>query len=338
MSGALGLPGEVLTVPAEDGHVLDGLEPAALDAVRSASRACRHHVGRGDGRAADAAATDAMRASLSTVPGRGTVVIGEGEKDDAAMLFNDERLGSGKGPAFDIAVDPLECTSLCAQGLAGALTTIAFAPSGSLWSPGPAHYMDKLVVARDAADAIDLRDEPEANLARIARALGRRVADLRVLVLDKPRHGELIAQLRAAGARVQAPSAGDVAGAVLAALPGSPVDVLMGVGGTPEGVLAACAVRALGGAFHGRLAPQRPGEAARVDAAGLDVSRVLTTEDLVAAPALFAATGVTSGDLLRGPWTRNGMVFTESLVIRPDRVRWVVEATRSSPLQSHTED
>ncbi|MEA2358864.1 MAG: fructose,6-bisphosphatase [Solirubrobacteraceae bacterium] len=308
-------------------ELLEALEPAALAAVRAAALACQAHVGRGDAAAADAAATDAMRASLATAPGVGTVVIGEGEKDDAPMLFNGERVGTALGPAFDVAVDPLECTSLCAEGLAGALTTIAFAPAGTLWSPGPAHYMDKLVVQSEARDAIDLRDEPEVNLLRIAHALGRRVGDLRVLVLDKPRHQELIERLRATGARVATPSGGDVAGALLAALPGSGVDVLMGVGGTPEGVLAACAVRALGGAMQGRLAPQRSEEAERIEAAGLDVTQVLTAEDLAAEPALFAATGVTGGELLRAPWTDGAMTFTESILIRPGSVRRIVEST-----------
>jgi fructose-1,6-bisphosphatase II len=308
-------------------ELLDALEATALAAVRAAALACRPLVGRGSGRAADAAATDAMRAALVTAPGSGTVVIGEGEKDAAPMLFDGERVGRPSAPPFDIAVDPLECTQLCAAGLPGALTTIAFAAPGSLWSPGPAHYMEKLVVSHAAREAIDLRDEPEANLGRIADALGRSVDATRVLVLDKPRHGELIARLRAAGAQVQTPAAGDVAGAVLAALPGSDVDVLMGVGGTPEGVLAACAVRALGGAMQARVAPQRPTEVRRVAAAGLDVSDVLTADDLATGPALFAATGVTGGALLRAPWAGDGLVSTESLLVRPGCVRWIVDST-----------
>jgi fructose-1,6-bisphosphatase II len=312
--------------PTEDVDLLDALEATALAAVRAAALACQPMIGRGSGRAADAAATDAMRAALATAPGTGTVVIGEGEKDAAPMLFGGEQLGRSDALSFDIAVDPLECTQLCATGLPGALTTIAFATPGSLWAPGPGHYMDKLVVSHAARDAIDLRDEPEVNLARIAEALGRRVDATRVLVLDKPRHGELIARLRAAGAKVQTPPAGDVAGAVLAALPGSGVDALMGIGGTPEGVLAACAVGALGGGMQARLAPQRITEARRVSAAGLDVRQVLTADDLAPEPALFAATGVTGGALLRAPWTRDGLRFTESLLVRPGLVRWIVDA------------
>jgi fructose-1,6-bisphosphatase II len=309
-------------------ELLDALEATALAAVRAAALACRPLIGRGSGRAADAAATDAMRAGLANAPGSGTVVSGEGEKDDAPMLFDGERVGRPEAPPFDVAVDPLECTQLCAAGLPGALTTIAFAAPGSLWPPGPAHYMEKLVVAYAARDAIDVRDEPEVNLARIGEALGRSVGDLRVMVLDKPRHGELIARLRAAGAQVQTPPAGDVAGAVLAALPGSDVDALMGVGGTPEGVLAACAVRALGGAMQACLAPQRPLEARRVAAARLDCSEVLSAEDLAGGPALFAATGVTGGALLRAPWVSDGLVSTESLLLRPGLVRFIVDSTR----------
>jgi fructose-1,6-bisphosphatase II len=308
-------------------ELLDALESTALATVRAAALACRPMVGRGSGRAADAAATDAMRAALEAAPGSGTVVSGEGAKDAAPMLFDGERLGRPDAPPFDVAVDPLECTQLCATGLPGALTTIAFAPSGSLWSPGPGHYMEKLVVAHAARDAIDLRDEPEVNLVRIADALGRKVGAVRVLVLDKPRHGELIARLRAAGAQVQTPPAGDVAGAVLAALPGSDVDALMGVGGTPEGVLAACAVSALGGAMHARLAPQRPAEARRVVAAGLDLTEVLTADDLATGPALFAATGVTGGALLRAPWVSDGLLSTESILVRPGLVRRIVDST-----------
>jgi fructose-1,6-bisphosphatase II len=309
-------------------RALDALEPAAIAAARAAALACRPLVGRGDPKAADAAATDAMRASLAGAPGRGTVVIGEGEKDDAPMLYNGEQVGTGSGPEFDVAVDPLECTDLCASGLAGALATIAFAPSGALWSPGPAHYMDKLVAADPARDAIDLRDAPEDNLARVAQSLGKPVEDMRVFILNKPRHRDLIARMRAAGARVLTPPAGDVAGAVLAALPGSDVDLLMGVGGTPEGVLAACAVQALGGGMQGRLAPQGLAESQRIDQAGIEPDRLLTLEDLVAAPdSVFVAAGVSGGPLLRAPWERDGLFFTQSLVVRPGSVRWLVEAT-----------
>ncbi|WP_169542160.1 fructose-bisphosphatase class II [Solirubrobacter soli] len=276
--------------------MLAALDPTARECVRAAAHACRAHVGSGDAHAADAAATDAMRAALARTPGTGTVVIGEGEKDAAPMLFNGERLGASPAPAFDIAVDPLEGTSLCADDEPGAMTTIAFAAHGALWNPGPAHYMEKLVVS--VKGVVDLREPLETNLAALAKALQRR--RLRAVVLDKPRHAELIARLRAAGAEVTTIAAGDVGAAVLAATPDSRVDLLVGTGGTPEGVIAACAVKALGGDFQGRVDPQRPDEAQRVRAAGIRTG-VLTADEIVAGPALFAAAAVTGGPLLARP-------------------------------------
>jgi fructose-1,6-bisphosphatase II len=309
-------------------HLPEGLEPVALAAVRNAAIAAFAWAGRGDGKAADGAATEAMRETLGDVPGLGTVVIGEGEKDGAPMLYNGERVGTGSSPRFDIAVDPVEGTDLCASGQGGALTTIALAGDGALWSPGPAHYMDKLVVAAAARDAIDLRDEPERIVERVAAALGKRPCDLTVVVLDKPRHVELVARLRATGARVQTPSAGDVAGALLAALPGTDVDVLMGCGGTPEGVMAACAVKALGGGMQTRLAPQREPEAEAIAVAGLSTTEILEVDDLVQGSGLFAATAITGGTLdLRAPWRAGGWIFTQSLIVRPGSVRRIVEST-----------
>ncbi len=305
------------------------LEPVALAATRAAALACQQHLGSGDPIAADGAATSAMRAVLAAAPGSGTVVIGEGEKDGAPMLFNGECLGDGTGPAFDIAVDPLEGTMLCARGLLGALTTIAIARRGALWSPGPAFYMDKLVVGPGARGAMDITRSPEENVTRVADALGRPASELRVVILDKPRHVELIARVRGLGARVTTPSDGDVAGALAALLPGGDADLLMGIGGTPEGVMTACAARALGGDMQGRLAPQREDEAARVHAAGLDVERPLSIGDMVAGPAFFIATGVSGGGLLRAPWRERGATLTESLVIADGAIRHVVEATPS---------
>jgi fructose-1,6-bisphosphatase II len=306
----------------------EGLEPVALAAVRNAAIAAAVWAGRGDGKSADGAATEAMREALGHVPGAGTVVIGEGEKDGAPMLYNGERVGTGRRPRFDIAVDPVEGTDLCASGQGGALTTIALAGDGALWSPGPAHYMDKLVVGAAARDAIDLRDEPERVVKRVAAALGKRPRELTVIVLDKPRHVELVARLRATGARVQTPSAGDVAGALLAALPGTGVDLLMGCGGTPEGVMAACAVKAVGGGMQTRLAPQREPEAEAIAAAGLSTTEILEVDDLVQGSALFAATGITGGTLgLRAPWRAGGWTFTQSLIVRPGSVRRIVEST-----------
>jgi fructose-1,6-bisphosphatase II len=305
-----------------------GLEAAALAATRDAAIACQPFVGRGDKHAADAAATEAMRRALAKAPGVGTVVIGEGDKDGAPMLYSGERVGAG-GPAFDIAVDPLECTTFCARGLPGSLATIAFAGANAMLRPGPSHYMDKLVVPPAAREAIDITDAPAANLARVADALEKEVAELRVVVLDKPRHAELIARLRRAGAAVTTPSDGDVAGALEALLPSHDADLLMGVGGTPEGVMTACAARALAGGMQARLAPQSDAEARALAEAGLDAERVYGLADLVAASALFVATGVTGGSLLARPSALDGAVVMESLVISERGVRLVRE--RSVP-------
>ncbi len=303
------------------------LESLALAAVRAAALAAEKHAGLGDGKAADNAATEAMRAVLGETRGCGTVIIGEGEKDDAPMLFNGEKLGDGEGPQFDIAVDPVECTDLCAAGLPGSLATIAFAGDGGLWSPGPAHYQDKLVVGPAARDAIDLRETPERNVERVAEALGKRVDEMRVLILDKPRHVELTARLREMRVRVVQPSAGDVAGAIFALLPNTGVDMLMGVGGTPEGIMAACAVKVLGGGMQTRLAPQRDDEADAIAEAGLSTDEILEADDLLRGPALFAACGITGGTLLDAPRRRAGWVSTQSLIVRPGSVRKIVEST-----------
>ena len=315
-----------------DGPDLVALEALALAATRAAAIACQPFVGRGDKHAADRAATEAMRAVLTNAPAVGTVVIGEGEKDGAPMLYNGERLGTG-APPFDIAVDPLECTTFCAKGLRGSLATIAFAADGALLRPGPSHYMDKLVAAPAARDAVDIRDVPEANLERVARAVGKDVNELRVVVLDKPRHAGLIQRLRRAGASVTTPSDGDVAGALNALMPTGEADLLMGVGGTPEGVMTACAARALGGAMQARFAPQSDDEAAALAAAGLGADRVYDLDELVGGPALFAATGVTGGDLLRRPTTVDGAVVTESLLISERGLRLVEARPIPGPRQ-----
>jgi fructose-1,6-bisphosphatase II len=301
------------------------LEPIALAATQTAALACRRWVGRGRPHEADAAATEAMRAALSQAPCRGTVVVGEGEKDDAPMLYDGELLGRGGG-TFDIAVDPLECTNLCAAGLPGSLATIAFARHRSMARLGCSFYMDKLVAGSSAGDAIDLALAPEENLRRAADALNRPVSALRVAVLDKPRHRDLIDRLHTAGARVISPPDGDVAGALGALLPGGDADLLMGIGGTPEGVMSACAARALGGRMQARLAPQREDEAAALARAGLDTERIYERDDLVAGESLFAAAGVTGGALLRGPWRSEGQLFTESIVIAAGSVRRIVQA------------
>src|SRR5215216_5188424 len=263
-----------------------------------------------------------MRRTIAKAPGLGTVVIGEGEKDGAPMLYNGERLGTG-GPAFDIAVDPLECTTFCAKGLPGSLATIAFAGGGALLRPGRSHYMEKLVAPPAARDAIDITDAPEVRLARVAGALGKDIGELCVVVLDKPRHVELIERLRRAGAPVTTPPDGDVAGALEALLPSGEADLLMGVGGTPEGVMTACAARALGGGMQARLAPQSDAEAHSLAEARLNAERVYGLPDLVAGSALFVATGVTGGSLLARPRAVHGAVVTESLVISERGVRLV---------------
>src|SRR5919109_274519 len=304
------------------------LEAVALAATHEAALACQPFVGRGDKHAADAAATEAMRRALSQAPGIGTVVIGEGEKDGAPMLSNDEQLGTA-GPAFDIAVDPLECTTFCAKGLPGSLATIALAEGSALLRPGRSHYMEKLVAPPAARDAIDITDAPEVRLARVAGALGKDIVELRVVVLDKPRHVELIERLRRAGAAVTTPSDGDVAGALEALLPSGEADLLMGVGGTPEGVMTACAAKALGGGMQARLAPQSETEARALAEAGLDEDRIYDLEDLVDGRAFFAATGVTDSRLLRRPRSVDGCVATESLLVS-ERGVWRMQARSTS--------
>ena len=295
----------------------------ALELVRvteAAALAAGRWMGRGQKEASDGAAVEAMRLMLATVEIEGVVVIGEGEKDEAPMLFNGEAVGSGVGPAVDVAVDPVEGTSLLAHGRPDAISVIAVAPRGTMWSPGPGFYMNKLVVGRDSRVAISpasLAAPVAETLAAIAGAKHRPVEDLTVFVLDKPRHAKLIADVRAAGARVLLRTDGDVAGALMAATPGSGVDVLMGIGGTPEGVIAACAVRALGGAMLGQLAPQNPGERVAVIAAGLDIDLVLNERDLVRSDdVFFAATGITDGVLMPGVHYTGEGATTASIVMR----------------------
>ncbi len=313
------------------------LESLALNSVRAAALAAYKHAGFGDDKAADGAATEAMRAVLGETKGLGKVIIGEGEKDNAPMLYNGEELGDGDGPRFDIAVDPVECTDLCAAGLPGSLATIAFAGEGCLWSPGPGLYQDKLVVGRAARDAIDLREEPEKNIENVAAALGKPVTDMRVLILDKPRHEELSARLREMGVCVVMPSAGDVAGAMFALLPGTGIDMLMGIGGTPEGIMAACAVKVLGGGMQTRLAPQLDEEREAVEKAGISTDEILDAESLVRGPAIFAACGITGGTLLDAPRQRANWISTHSLIVRPGSYRRIVESTPAPEFESDTE-
>lgn len=293
-------------------------------------------MGRGDGKAGDAAAVDAMRAVLATIEMNGVVVIGEGEKDHAPMLFNGERVGTGTPPALDLAVDPVEGTRLLAFGRPNAIAVIAAAPRDSLWVPGASLYMNKLVVGAQARDAIDIERSATENLRRIADALGRPVEAVTVFVLDKPRHRDLIAEIRRAGARVSLHTDGDVMGALLAVVPGTGIDVLMGIGGTPEGVIAATAVKALGGGMQGVRTPQLPDERDRLrDEVGDAIQDVLGLDDLLAADdAFFAATAITDGPFLQGVrYTREMGVTTESLVIRASSgsLRFIRGAHRLDP-------
>jgi fructose-1,6-bisphosphatase II len=292
----------------------------ALELVRvteAAALAAGRWVGRGDKEAADQAAVDAMRLMLDTVNMAGVVVIGEGEKDKAPMLFNGEEVGSGVGPEVDVAVDPLEGTRLTALGQPNAIAVIALAERGTMFFPGAAVYMDKIACGPEAATVIDITAPPAENVRRVAAAKGVKSSDVSVVVLERDRHERLIEELRACGARVLLIRDGDVAPAIAAAQAGTGVDLLMGIGGTPEGVISAAAVKSLGGALQGRLWPRDDEERAKLLDAGLDPERVLTTDDLVAGDDLFvAATGVTTGALLGGVrYTRDGAI-THSLVMR----------------------
>jgi fructose-1,6-bisphosphatase II len=292
----------------------------ALELVRvteAAAMGAGRWIGRGDKNAADQAAVDAMRAMLDTVVMEGVVVIGEGEKDEAPMLFNGEHVGAGGGPEVDVAVDPLEGTRLTALGQPNAIAVIAAAERGSMFFPGAAVYMEKIAAGADAVGAIDITATPTENVHAVAKAKGRRVTDIRVVVLERDRHEQLIGELREAGARVNLIRDGDVAPAIAAARPETGVDLLYGIGGTPEGVISAAALKCVGGGIQGRLWPRDDGERQALVDAGLDPSRVLVTDDLVKGDDVFvAATGVTTGALLRGiRYVTDGAV-TDSIVMR----------------------
>jgi fructose-1,6-bisphosphatase II len=292
----------------------------ALDLVRvteAAALSCSRWLGRGDKNAGDQAAVDAMRLSFNTLPLDGVIVIGEGEKDEAPMLFNGERVGSGQGIAVDVAVDPVEGTNLLAYGRPNAISVVGIAPRGSMFNPGPSYYMRKLVVPAEARDVADLDAPVEDNLKHIARALGKDVDDLVVFVLDKPRHASLIASIRAAGARIQLHTDGDVAGSLMAVDPDNVVDVMMGTGGTPEGVLSACAIRALGGRLLARLDPQLDTEKAALAETGIDCSQLFTEETLIKSDdTYFAASGISGGSFLRGVRFTGTHAICHSMVMR----------------------
>ncbi|MDQ3867089.1 MAG: class II fructose-bisphosphatase [Actinomycetota bacterium] len=292
----------------------------ALELVRvteAAALSGARWVGRGDKNAADQAAVDGMRAVLDTVAMAGVVVIGEGEKDEAPMLYNGEEVGNGQPPEVDVAVDPLEGTRLTSVGQPNAISVIAVAERGTMFFPGAAVYMDKIAGGATVAEAISIDASAEENVRRAAEAKGAKPGDISVVVLDRPRNEALIAALRECGAKVLLITDGDVAPAIAAANPSRPVDLMMGIGGTPEGVIAAAAVKCLGGAVQGRLWPRDDDERRKLVDAGYDVDRVLTTDDLVAGDNIFvAATGVTDGALLEGVrYTPEGAV-TDSIVMR----------------------
>lgn len=285
-------------------------EAAAISAAR--------YMGTGDKIAGDKAAVDAMRSVLQTVNIRGKIIIGEGEKDEAPMLFNSEKVGTGWGPEVDVAVDPVEGTNLLAYGRPNSIAVIAMSEKGSMWNPNNSFYMSKLVVEKRAKDVIDITKAPSENLYAIAKALGRSVKDLTVFMLDKERHQEMIKDIRKTGARITLHTDGDVIGALMAAIPGTGVDVLMGIGGTPEGVIAAAAVKALGGGMQGMRAPQLKEEIANMKKDKININKVLELDDLIKSDdAFFAATGITEGSFLEGiHFDREAGVTTHSLVIR----------------------
>lgn len=292
----------------------------AFDLARvteAAALAAARYMGRGDKEAGDQAAVDAMRLVLNSIDMDGIVIIGEGEKDEAPMLYNGEKLGTGNPPQVDIAVDPVEGTRLLAQGRTNSVATVAIAERGAMFNPGPLVYMHKIAVGPVAKGHIDLDAPVEDNLRNVARAKGCDVDDLTVVILERPRHKEIIRNVRATGARIRLITDGDVAGAIMTAWPESNIDVLIGIGGTPEGVLAACALKCMGGEIQGRLYPRDDEEAALALEQGYDLKKVLTIDDLVCCEEVFfALTGITDGELVNGVEYFGDGARTHTLVMR----------------------
>ena len=317
-----GIPGEpgvtVSEPPRPPGHAPD--RNLAMELVRvteAGAMAAARWVGRGDKNGADGAAVHAMRTLINTVSMNGVVVIGEGEKDAAPMLYNGEQVGDGSGPLCDVAVDPIDGTRLTANGMPNAISVLAVSARGSMYDPSAVFYMSKLVTGPAAADVVDIEAPVAHNIAKVAKAKACSPHDVTVVILDRPRHAGLISEVRAAGARIQLITDGDVAGAIMAARDGTGVDLLLGIGGTPEGIIAACAIKCLGGIIQGKLTPRDDAERERAIDAGHDLDRVLTTDDLVASDdAFFAATGITDGELIAGVRYRSGGASTHSLVMR----------------------
>ncbi len=292
----------------------------ALELVRvteSAALAASRWMGRGDKEGADGAAVDAMRQMLRTVQMDGFVVIGEGEKDEAPMLYNGEQVGDGSAPNVDIAVDPIDGTTLTSLGRGNALAVIAVSDRGTMFDPGPCVYMEKIAVGPGCADVIDIAQSPTENLRRVAEAKGEEVRDLTAVILDRDRHSDLIAEVRASGARIRLIPDGDVAGAISTAWADSGADILFGIGGTPEGVISAAALKCMGGALQGRLWPRNESERSAAIEQGYDLDAVLDTDDLVTGDnCFFAATGITDGELVKGVHYSPGQARTQSLVMR----------------------
>ncbi|MFF0791045.1 class II fructose-bisphosphatase [Streptomyces spiralis] len=314
----------------------------ALELVRvteAAAMAAGRWVGRGDKNGADGAAVRAMRTLVSTVSMNGVVVIGEGEKDEAPMLFNGERVGDGTGPEVDIAVDPIDGTTLTAKGMPNAIAVLAAAERGAMFDPSAVFYMDKLVTGPDAADFVDIDAPVSVNIKRVAKAKRGTPEDVTVVILDRPRHQGLIQEVREAGARIKLISDGDVAGSIYALREGTGVDLLLGIGGTPEGIISACAVKCLGGTIQGKLWPKDDEERQRAIDAGHDLDRVLTTNDLVSGEnVFFVATGITDGELLRGVRYGSETATTDSIVMRSKSgtVRRIESEHRLSKLRAYS--
>ncbi len=314
----------------------------ALELVRvteAAAMAAGRWVGRGDKNGGDGAAVDAMRQLIGSVSMNGVVVIGEGEKDEAPMLFNGEEVGDGNGPDCDVAVDPIDGTTLMAKGMPNAIAVMAVAERGTMYDPSSVFYMEKLVTGPEAADVVDITAPVKHNVQAVAKAKGGNVEDVTVCILDRPRHEDLVREVREAGARIKFISDGDVAGAVMAASEGTGVDLLLGIGGTPEGIIAACAVKCLGGSIQGKLWPQKKSEFVNAAAAGLDLDAVLHCNDLVRSDnVFFVATGITDGELVKGVRYRAGGASTESLVMRSKSgtIRKVSSQHRLSKLRAYS--
>jgi fructose-1,6-bisphosphatase II len=314
----------------------------ALELVRvteAAAMAAGRWVGRGDKNGADGAAVRAMRTLVSTVSMNGVVVIGEGEKDEAPMLFNGEAVGDGTGPEVDIAVDPIDGTTLTAKGMPNAIAVLAATERGAMFDPSAVFYMDKLVTGPEAAEFVDINAPVEVNIRRVAKAKRATPEDVTVVILDRPRHEGIIKEIRDTGARIKLISDGDVAGSILALREGTGIDLLLGIGGTPEGIISACAVKCLGGTIQGKLWPKDDEERQRALDAGHDLDRVLTTEDLVTGEnVFFVATGITDGELLRGVRYRSETATTDSIVMRSrsGTVRRIDSEHRLSKLRAYS--